>query len=58
MVKEFCDICGKELKAGFGRYKVKKEWHSWGESGWYNLAVHNYCWQELCKQVKEKRNEP
>lgn len=61
MIKEFCDICGEPLSAGDGRYtryKLKREWNLWFESGWERLTVHNECWEEMCKLIKEKQNEP
>lgn len=57
MTIEYCDICGKPITAPFSRYKLKKEWCSWHERGWDRLVVHDDCWRELCKQIKEKKHE-
>lgn len=51
---EYCDICGEMITAPFSRYKLKKEWRSWGERGWVRLTAHDNCWRKLCKQIKEK----
>jgi len=57
MIKCFCDICGKEFTANdeIERYKVKKEWSSWHESGWKHLDVHKACWEELCGFIKVRK---
>lgn len=57
MVKDFCDICGQEIKANeeATRWKLKKEWHSWYEYGWERLHVHNDCWLDMCQYIRERR---
>lgn len=58
MVKEFCDICGEQLDARsrYTRYKLKTE-DLWYQNGWVQLVIHDKCWKEMCKVIKEKRNE-
>lgn len=58
MTKEFCDICGKEICSyEFStRYKIKKEWNSWHEYGWERLHVHNDCWLNMCKYIRERKD--
>lgn len=57
MVKHFCDICGREFKnySEIDKYKIKKEWHSWGESGWDKLEVHQACLEAMCKEIAKRR---
>lgn len=59
MTKEFCDICGKEITNldAASEFKLKKLEHSWHEHWWTRLNVHNECWVDLCKLIKQKREE-
>ena len=59
MTKEFCDICGKEIvnPDTASEFKLKKLEHRWHERWWTSLAVHNECWVDLCKLIKQKREE-
>ena len=55
MTKEFCDICGKEITDldTASEFKLKKLEHSWYEYWWTSLTVHNECWVDLCKLIKQ-----
>ena len=55
MVRHFCDICGQEITdhANASRYKVKREVHSWYESWWERMYVHDSCWRKMRKYIKE-----
>lgn len=56
MTKSFCDICGRELmEEPHTRYKVKREWYGWYESGWERLEVHDECWRKLCKEIRKTK---
>lgn len=59
MTKSFCDICGREFMGEpHRRYKLKREWYEWHESGWEWLDIHDECWRNLCieiRKAKEKR---
>ena len=59
MTKEFCDICGKEIinLDTASEFKLKKLEHSWHEYWWTRLNVHNERWTDLCKLIKQKREE-
>ena len=59
MIKEFCDICGREITNldTVCEFKLKKLEHSWYEYWWTGLTVHNECWADLCKLIKQKREE-
>lgn len=58
MEKHFCDICGKPLGGtDYSRYRIKKEWSSWYETGWTRLEVHDECWRDICEIVEAKMNE-
>ena len=58
MVKNFCDICGEEIRAYEGtRFKLKKEWTDGWDWGWENLHVHTTCWLDLCKYIRERRTD-
>lgn len=59
MTKEFCDICGKEITNldTVSVFKLKKLEYSWQEFWWARLTVHNECWVDLCKLIKQKREE-
>ena len=59
MIKEFCDICGKEITNldTASEFKLKKLKYSWHEPWWTRLNVHNECWADLCKLIKQKREE-
>ena len=55
MTREFCDICGRPIETykNVPDFKLKKAVHSWDESWWQRLTVHNACWKELCKRIAE-----
>lgn len=55
MTKEFCDICGRPIDTykDVSEFKLKKAVHSFYESWWTKLTVHNACWRELCKRIAE-----
>lgn len=55
MTKEFCDICGRPIEThkNVSEFKLKKVVHTWGQSWWIRLTVHNACWKELCKRIAE-----
>lgn len=57
MVKHFCDICGKEIETARegSWYKVKKEVYSWDERWWQKMYVHNDCWRNMCRYIRERR---
>ena len=59
MTKEFCDICGKEITNldTASEFKLKKLEYSWHEHWWTRLNAHNECWADLCKLIKQKREE-
>ena len=59
MTKEFCDICGKEITNldTASEFKLKKLKCSWHDPWWARLNVHNECWADLCKLIKQKREE-
>lgn len=57
MTKEYCDICGREIKHcdHRSRYKVKRlNKHS---GRYEKLTVHYTCWKELCREISERRAE-
>lgn len=45
MTKEFCDICGRPIETykNVSEFKLKKVVHTWGQSWWIRLTVHNAC---------------
>ena len=47
MTKEFCDICGRpiETQKNVSEFKLKKAVHTFRESWWQKLTVHNACWK-------------
>ena len=58
MTKQFCDICGEELRSGNDRYiRVRRfalcEWN-----GFYNqdLEVHDDCFKMMGEYIKGKRD--
>ena len=55
MTKVFCDICGRPIETykNVSEFKLKKVVHTWDESRWIWLTVHNACWRELCKQIAD-----
>lgn len=57
MVKHFCDICGKEIETESegSWYKVKKETYSWHERWWQKMYVHDDCWRNMCRYIRERR---
>ena len=59
MIKEFCDICGREITNldTVCEFKLKKLGHSWYEYWWTGLTVHKECWVDRCKLIKQKREE-
>ena len=59
MVKNFCDICGKEICNSFAatRYKVKKQRIHFGDSWYEKLHVHDDCWLDMCRYIRDRREE-
>ena len=55
MLKEYCDICKREVtdKENATRYKLKREWFLWHERGWERLIIHDKCWLELGRIIRE-----
>lgn len=55
MLKEYCDICRREItsKDSVTRYKLKREWNGWHERVWVRLTIHDKCWLELSRIVRE-----
>lgn len=45
MIKVFCDICGRPIDTykNVSEFKLKKAVHSFHESWWTRLTVHNAC---------------
>ena len=61
MTKEFCDICGREITnySEVSDFKIKKRVYSWHESWWSRMRVHTRCWEDLCEQIANSReNHP
>ena len=56
-----CDLCGKPICNNNDyeryKYKVKKKWWLWTESGWSHIDVHESCRRKLFDAVK-KLNPP
>ena len=51
-----CDLCGKPLKHNDieqYKYKIKKRWWLWEESGWSYIDVHESCRQKLFRAIEE-----
>ena len=46
-----CDLCGKPITSGSDieeyKYKIKKRWYLWEESGWQYIDVHESCRKKL-----------
>lgn len=59
MYKHYCDLCGKEFKAGeqMETYKIKKLQHSWYESWWVKLDAHEDCVDLFIKEVFKRLDE-
>lgn len=59
MTVEYYDICKRPIGdsdfSGFSRYKLKKSWCTWLESGWEELVVHDECWDSLCREIRLKK---
>ena len=57
MIKHYCDICGQEIKnrQDASWFKVKRELHSFYESWWERMYVHNACWIDMCEYIRERR---
>lgn len=58
MTRTFCDICGEQLHKGdtVRRFKLK-EYGRGLTLEWTRLTVHNYCWKDLSKLIRERRKE-
>ena len=59
MIKEFCDICGKEITdwSKSSEFKLKKRVYSFHESWWERMTVHTKCWMDLCDEIKNRNEE-
>ncbi len=58
MQKYFCDLCGEEIsKRPYTRYKIKKEWVLWEESGWEKMDVHDECFEKMCEYIRSERGK-
>ena len=58
MNKTFCDICGRDIQeSSASRYKIKKLEHSFHESWWERLDVHDKCWRDLAMIIKKQRSQ-
>ncbi len=58
MERTFCDICGEEICRGDNkkRFKLKEYGRGLGLK-WTRLTVHNYCWKDLSKLIRERMKE-
>lgn len=58
MTRTFCDICGEEIYKNdiTRRFKLKEYGRDWSAT-WTRLTVHNYCWKDLSKLIRERRKE-
>ena len=52
-----CDLCGKPIYNTNDyekyKYKIKKKWWSWTESGWSYIDVHESCRRKLFRAIEE-----
>lgn len=49
MIKRVCDLCGKnypDAKIKY-KYRAKKKWYSWHESGWTKLELCENCLSKI-----------
>ena len=53
-----CDLCGKPLhETGTElKYRVKRRWYSFWESGWVTIECHDACVEKLFKTAKMEEN--
>lgn len=60
MIRNFCDICGREFKnySEIEHYKIKKEEYCFHESWWSRLDVHRECWLQVCKSIEDGFDRP
>ena len=58
MTKIYCDICGEQLYQhdNVRRFKLK-EYGRGLTLEWTRLIVHDYCWKDLSKLIRERRKE-
>ena len=38
-----CDLCGRPMAEPGKKYRIKKQWTSWWESGWTTIEAHDEC---------------
>lgn len=58
MERTFCDICGEEIyKSDITRRFKLKEYGRGLELGWTRLTVHNRCWKDLSRLIRERMKE-
>ncbi len=50
-----CDLCGKPLQSTGKKYRIKKLWVSWYESGWVTIEAHDECIEKLLNALDDQR---
>ena len=53
-----CDLCGKPIKSmgEYRKFKIKERKHSFHESWWVKIDVHEECVKKLYNTIKEKED--
>ena len=56
----FCDICKNKIIGTDGdiriKYRAKRKWYLWFESGWEKIDICSDCLREIIKAKEESDN--